>query len=140
WSLINGVRGGKSHRSMATLYADIKFIWSHAGGSLLGLAGRIVPSELMAEAEGKKPPEDSMLYQLRRFYYDTASSHNHVQMPAMKTLVGFSQIVFGSDYPFGDPAYVARGLAHSGFTAGELRAIDRENALKLLPKWIPDKK
>jgi 6-methylsalicylate decarboxylase len=135
WSVINdGLRAGKSFPSVATRFPDIRFIWSHAGGSLLGLAGRFVGSELIAEAEGTKPPKNSMLYHLRRFYYDTANSFNHVQMPALKALAGVSQIVFGSDYPFGDPAAVVRGLSHCGFTADELRAIDRDNALKLLPK------
>jgi predicted TIM-barrel fold metal-dependent hydrolase len=48
--------------------------------------------------------------------------------------------VFGSDYPFGTPEVVVKGLSHCGFTAEELRAIDRDNALKLLPKWIPVEK
>jgi len=56
-------------------------------------------------------------------------------VPALKSFVGVSQILFGSDYPFGDPAQVARGMEHCGFTVEELRAIDRDNALKLLPKW-----
>jgi predicted TIM-barrel fold metal-dependent hydrolase len=141
WSLINdGLRAGKSFPSVATRYPDISFIWSHAGGSLLGLAGRFVGHELMLEAEGKKPEKNSPLYHLRRFYYDTAGSFNRVQMPALKALAGVSQIVFGSDYPFGNPETAVKGLSQCGFTADELRAIDRDNALKLLPKWIPDKK
>ena len=136
WSLLNdGSRIGKSYPSMATQYSDIKFIWSHAGGSLLGLAGRFVGYELMAEAKGKKPATNSFLYHLRRFYYDTASSYNQVQMPALKALVGVSQIVFGADFPFGNPDVVGKGLSSCGFTADELRAIDRDNAVSLLPKW-----
>jgi predicted TIM-barrel fold metal-dependent hydrolase len=109
---------------VATQFSDIRFIWSHAGGSLLGLAGRFVGFELMAEAEDKKPAQNSLLYHLRRFYYDTAGSYNRVQMPALKALVGVSQIVFGSDYPFGDPAVAVKGLSCCGFTADELHAID----------------
>ena len=135
WSLINdGSRVGKFYPSVATRYSDVKFIWSHAGGSLLGLAGRFVGYELMAEAEGKKPGKNSFLYHLRRFYYDTASSYNRVQMPALKALVGMSQIVFGSDFPFGDPAVVANGLSGCGFTADELHAINRDNASRILPR------
>jgi predicted TIM-barrel fold metal-dependent hydrolase len=68
-------------------------------------------------------------------HYDTAGSFNRVQMPALKALVGVPQILFGSDFPSIEPAAVVKGLSTCGFTADELRAIDRDNALKLLPKW-----
>jgi predicted TIM-barrel fold metal-dependent hydrolase len=48
-----------------------------------------------------------------------------------------SQILFGTDYPLGggSAAIVSKGLiADGGFTANELKAIDRENALRLLPR------
>ena len=136
WGLINdGVRVGKSYPSMATRFPDITFIWSHAGGSLLGLVGRFVGFEVTAESLAKGPAKNSRFYHLRRFFYDTAGSYNPVQMPALKTLVGGSQIVFGSDYPFGNPAFAAQRLAECGFTADELRGVERDNALKFLTKW-----
>jgi predicted TIM-barrel fold metal-dependent hydrolase len=47
-----------------------------------------------------------------------------------------SQIVFGSDYPFGaGEGPHLRGLAKCGFNADELRAIHRENVLRVLPKY-----
>jgi predicted TIM-barrel fold metal-dependent hydrolase len=136
WSVINDGRGvGKSYASVATRYPEVTFVWSHAGGSLLGLAGRVAGLELVSEAEGAKPAKNSFLYHLRRFYYDTAASYNRVQMPALKTLAGMSQIVFGSDYPMDDPVRVVKGLLGCGFTAEELHAINRGNAVKLLPTW-----
>src|SRR5262245_33892714 len=136
WSLINdGFRVGKSYPSVATRFPDVTFIWSHAGGSLLGLVGRFVGLEVTAETLAKGPAKNTRFYHLRRFYYDIAGSYNPVQMPALKALVGGSQIVFGSDFPFGNPAYSAKRLQECGFTADELRAIDRDNALRFLPKW-----
>jgi predicted TIM-barrel fold metal-dependent hydrolase len=59
-----------------------------------------------------------------------------VQMQALKTIAGVSQILFGTDYPFGgDAAKHQQGLEKCGFSAEELRGIHRENALKLLPKY-----
>jgi predicted TIM-barrel fold metal-dependent hydrolase len=55
-------------------------------------------------------------------------------MNALKQLVSASQIVFGTDVPFGSSSRTAEGLATCGFTADELRGIDRDNALKFLPK------
>lgn len=135
WGLINdGGRVGKTYPSVATRFPDITFIWSHAGGSLLGLVGRFVGFELTAE-NLKTPAKNSRLFHLKRFFYDTAGSYNPIQMPALKALAGISQIVFGSDYPFGNPAFAAQRLAGCGFTADELRAIERDNALRFLPKW-----
>ena len=62
---------------------------------------------------------------------------NPIQMTALKSLVGPSQIVFGSDYPFVSPLDTIEGLRHSGLSAGELRGIEGENALRIFPKWKP---
>ena len=56
----------------------------------------------------------------------------------MSKLAGASQIVFGSDYPFGGNAPIVgivEGLKACGFTPQELRGIDRENAVRILPKY-----
>ena len=49
-------------------------------------------------------------------------------------LVGTSQIVFGTDYPFGNSANTAAALQNVGLTADELRGIDRDNALRMMRK------
>jgi predicted TIM-barrel fold metal-dependent hydrolase len=48
--------------------------------------------------------------------------------------VSTSQIVFGTDFPFGNSSNIAAALQTCGFTAAELQAIDHENALRFLPK------
>jgi predicted TIM-barrel fold metal-dependent hydrolase len=53
-------------------------------------------------------------------------------MQSLKLLVPTSQIVFGTDFPFGNVSATAAGVQASGFNAAELRGIYRENALKLL--------
>jgi predicted TIM-barrel fold metal-dependent hydrolase len=72
---------------------------------------------------------------LRRFFYDTAGSSNPVNMQGLKTLVGMSQIVFGTDAPFFDGAPQLRGLQSAGFSAAELARVERGNALTLLPRF-----
>jgi 6-methylsalicylate decarboxylase len=44
-----------------------------------------------------------------------------------------SQLLYGSDFPFRSAAEVNAGLAHYGFSPAELLAIERDNALRLLP-------
>ena len=119
----------------ATKCPDVKFIFSHAGGTLIGVAGRLLGAEMSADNLAKAAAPNSRLHHLRRFYYDTAGSANPVNMQALKTLVGTSQIVFGTDAPFFDGAPQVQGLQRAGFTADELRGVERDNSLKLVPRF-----
>jgi predicted TIM-barrel fold metal-dependent hydrolase len=136
WSLLNDIdlATGRPKPSMATRYGNVTFIWSHAGGSLLGLVGRFLGAAASTENLAKVPEKDSRIYHLRRFYFDTAASANPIQTQALKSLVGTSQIVFGTDYPFAPIINAANGLQDCGFSADELRAIERDNALRLLKR------
>jgi 6-methylsalicylate decarboxylase len=121
----------------ATRYGDIRFIFSHGGGTLPAIIGRVGvggPDDL-ADNLAKPAAPNSRLYHLRRFYYDTAMSTNPVQIQALKQIAGVSQILFGTDYPFGGDAVKHRqGLEKCGLTAAELNGIYRENVVKLLQK------
>jgi predicted TIM-barrel fold metal-dependent hydrolase len=55
-------------------------------------------------------------------------------MSALKKVVPVSQIVFGTDYPFRTSIDHVKGLKECGvFSGPELRAIERENPLRLVP-------
>jgi len=118
----------------ATKYPDIRFIFSHAGGTITSIAGRLLGPTASPDAFSRPAEPNSRLHHLRRFYYDTAGSANPVNMQALKTLVPVSQILFGTDAPFFDGAPQIAGLQASGFTTAELREIERENALRLVPR------
>ena len=75
-----------------------------------------------------------VIYEIQRMYYDTAQAFNEYTLPTFTTLVPHDHILFGTDYPFARAETVARGLAASGLTADEVRAIERANALALLPR------
>jgi predicted TIM-barrel fold metal-dependent hydrolase len=108
---------------------DIRFIWSHGGGTVPYITTRL------AGAASKLPK--GVIYELQKFYYDTAQAFSPYTMPSFKKLVPVSHIVFGTDFPLGGgtAAAVAKGLMdNGGFTPSELRAIDRDNALELLPR------
>jgi 6-methylsalicylate decarboxylase len=131
------MEGNDPMRFAATRYADIHFIFSHGGGTMPSLIERfgVGAPDTIADNLSKPAPPNSKLYHLRRFYYDTAQSTNPVQMQGLKTIVGASQIVFGTDYPFNTAGRHLIGLAKCGFSPQELRGIQRENALKILPKY-----
>lgn len=117
----------------AAKYPDIRFIFSHGGGTITSVIGRLAGPTANGDGVTRAAAPDSRLAQLRRFYYDTAGAANQINMGALKTLATASQIVFGSDAPFFDVAPTVAGLQNSGFTDAELRAVERDNALKLLP-------
>ncbi|HEV2199918.1 MAG TPA: amidohydrolase family protein [Bryobacteraceae bacterium] len=124
----------ESGRALET--PDIRYIYSHAGGTILALTGRFLGREATRANLAKQADPQSKLGQLRRFYYDTAGSTNPIQMTALRQLIGMSQILFGTDFPFGRSAAIAAGLEESGvFNAAELKLIDRGNAVKLLNKF-----
>jgi len=118
----------------ATKYPDIRFIFSHAGGTITSVAGRVLGPTAAPDAFSRPAEPNSRLHHLRRFYYDTAGSANPVAMSALKTLVPVSQILFGTDAPFVDGAPQVRGMQAAGFTAAELADIERGNALRLLQR------
>jgi predicted TIM-barrel fold metal-dependent hydrolase len=116
----------------ASTCPNVRFVFSHAGGTMTAVAGRFLGTQASAESLARVPEPDSRLHHLRRFYYDTAGSTNPVNMQALKTLVGTSQILFGTDAPFFDGAPQVESLQRCGFSAAELRAIERDNAVALL--------
>src|SRR5581483_2281165 len=109
---------------------DIRFIWSHGGGTMPFITTRL------AGAAPKLPK--GLIYELQKFYYDTAQAFSPYTLPSFKKLIPVSHILFGTDYPLGGGSadIVAKGLIDNGeFTASELRAIDRDNALELFPRF-----
>ena len=108
---------------------DIRFLWSHGGGTAPYITSRL------SGAAAKLPK--GLIYELQKFYYDTAQAFNPYTLPSFKKLVPVSHILFGTDFPFGaGSASVAQGLRENGeFSASEMRAIERENALGLFPRF-----
>jgi predicted TIM-barrel fold metal-dependent hydrolase len=74
-----------------------------------------------------------MVPEIQRYYYDTAqSTHHPVTMSALKHLVGTSQILFGTDFPWGRAKVHADGLDGCDFSEDDRLKINRENAVQLL--------
>jgi len=117
----------------AQRYADIAFIFSHGGGVLTAVAERLQIQMVSTPPYKGRFTREIVDDQLRRFYYDTAQVANAVTIGALAKLVPVSQIVFGTDYPYRTGAEHVQGLV-ARFGAQELQAIDRDNALRILPR------
>ena len=113
-------------------YPGMRLIFSHAGGTMPFLNERMV--NLAKTPQYVKQLPNGFLPEAAKFYYDTAQASNAAAMSALKKVVPVSQIVFGTDYPFRTSLEHVDNLKSCGvFNAAELRAIERENPLKLLP-------
>ena len=116
----------------ASRYPNIRWIWSHAGGSLLGSLQRFVGA-YNDEPRLKQVLPNGPDYELKRFYYDVAQAYNPITLIALKRMVGASKILFGTDYPVRTPAETWDGVVKSGvFDAKELQEIGSGNATALL--------
>ena len=113
---------------------DLQFVFSHAGGTLPFLTERLLKMPLLDPSLAPRVPR-GVLPELQRFYYDTAWSAHPMALASLTRLVKPSQIVFGSDYPYRSGIDHVKGLADYGFSSAELRAIEHDNALRLLPRW-----
>jgi predicted TIM-barrel fold metal-dependent hydrolase len=112
-------------------FQDIPFIFSHAGGTIPMLAGRIAELGRLNGLADKLP--NSVEYELKRLYYEIANSANRSAMAALTNLVSTSQILFGSDYPYVPIGMTATGMSNIGLSAAEQQVIGRDNAIRLLP-------
>ena len=116
---------------------NVKYIFSHAGGTIPYLAARfsiIDEMNVIAGAQERGTAADT----LRRLYWDTALSWRAPVLRMLRSVVGVDQVLFGSDFP-----YLRRDLAvacrHEVETSTELggegsRAVLAGNALKLFPR------
>lgn len=114
---------------------DIKFIFSHAGGTIPFIAERLARLERRPDYARHVP--EGVIAELKRLYYDTALSANRLAMDTLFALVTTQQVVFGSDYPYAPEDTMVgtiKGLSSLKLPDADLAAIERGNALKLMPQ------
>ena len=80
---------------------------------------------------------DGFVVALNKFYYDTANTSNVYAMASFSKLISLTQLMFGTDFPFGNAAHDAHALTECGFGAADVRAIECENAYRLWPRLKP---
>ena len=117
----------------ADQYPGVRFSFSHGGGTMPYLIERILGRTQMASLTDSSIPNER-LHQLRQFFYDTANANNVVSMTALKQVVGVSQIMFGTDFPYeGTVVQQAADLRATGaFNPNELNAVFGDNARRFL--------
>ncbi|MFM9968578.1 MAG: amidohydrolase family protein [Burkholderiales bacterium] len=119
----------------AAKFPDIRFIFSHGGGTMPYIAERFFRAHIGNPLPLKERVPNGVLHELKKLYYDTAQASHPYAMGALTKLVGASQIIFGTDFPYRTAEDHVKGLAECDFTVEERQAIDRGNAERLMPRW-----
>jgi len=113
-------------------YPDIRFIFSHGGGSMPYLMTRFEALATRPDIAQRLPK--GLLYEVQKLYYDTASLSGPYPWPTLLKLAPVTHILFGTDFPFISAGVVAKGVSEVGLKASDLQAIERGNALELFPR------
>ena len=131
-AITNLIYGGMLER-----YPDIRFIFSHGGGTVPYLATRIEEGARRWRGAAENAPK-GFYYYLKRLYYDTAGAASAYNFPSLHALIDTDHILFGTDYPFATTPIIAAkvdGVARfAGFNAKERASIEEKSALALFPR------
>src|SRR5580700_3546250 len=118
-------------------FSNIRFILSHAGGTLPYIAWRLSVAP-MIDKRLKARSREEIFAGLKTFWYDNALASGVQPMGALSRIAAKERIVFGSDWPFCNDRVVAEEVADftapDFLTPNEVAMIARDNALKLFPQ------
>jgi 6-methylsalicylate decarboxylase len=121
--------GGVLHK-----YADIRFIIPHSGGTMPVLAGRI-KDRYPSDAKHTEYIPNGVYAELQKFYCDIAHASFPMPLAALLKFTPSSHILFGTDFSPEPIESTVNPLPDSGLSPALMRAIERENAEKLFPRF-----
>ena len=111
---------------------NIRWIFSHGGGALGMVANRLAGlAKNRPELAARVP--NGVKAELSKLYLDVVGVTTPGALAAVLDIVPVSQLLFGTDYPFWAPDITVNGLAALKLSAADLAAIERGNALTLMP-------
>jgi predicted TIM-barrel fold metal-dependent hydrolase len=116
---------------------NVKYIFSHAGGSIPYLAARLAIIDEMAFIPGSEE-RGAVASMFRRMYWDTALAASDPVLRMLRDIVGIDHVLYGTDFPYlrRDLAvdFKQRILESSELNDSERRAILGGNASRLFPR------
>ncbi len=72
--------------------------------------------------------------ELQRLHYETANAGYAINMAALLKFVPLTQILFGTDYPYIPVTENVSDITKAGLSEAELKAIETDNAVRLIPR------
>ncbi len=113
---------------------DVRFIFSHGGGTLPMLAQRMA-GLAGADRANAAQMRGGPMGELKRLNFDTASVANPSAWAGLRGFAPAEQILFGTDYPFGSIAAIGEQLSTLGIGEADMALIGHGNAERLLPRF-----
>ncbi len=111
---------------------DVKWIFSHGGGALGMVANRMAGlAKNRPELAARVP--NGVAAELRKLYADVVGVTTPGALAAILDVIPMSHLLFGTDFPFWKPEETIEGLEGLKLSAADLAAIERDNALRLMP-------
>ena len=121
--------GGVLHK-----YPEVRFIIAHSGGTMPVLAGRI-KDRYPSDAKHMEYIPNGVYAELQKFYFDIAHASYPMPLAALLKFAPTSHILFGTDFSPEPIESTVDQLPTSGLSSALMRAIERENAEKLFPRF-----
>jgi aminocarboxymuconate-semialdehyde decarboxylase len=116
---------------------DVKYVFSHAGGTVPFLASRfgiVDRMNVIPGADERGPFADTV----PRLYWDTASAFSDPVLHLLRSVTGLHNVVFGTDYPYPHDDISIAGLRGVERTTElddeERRAVLGDTASRLIPR------
>jgi 6-methylsalicylate decarboxylase len=134
-NITNGLYTGLFQR-----HPRLRLILAHCGGALPTLGWRIGEHTVMGRGPHDADIDPTHVAQvLRGLYYETALAGSRNSLLPTLEVTSADHILFGTDWPAAPEPTVVRNIANltsfDGFTAEELRGVERDNALRLFPRF-----
>jgi predicted TIM-barrel fold metal-dependent hydrolase len=134
-NITNGLYTGAFQR-----HPGLRLILAHCGGALPTLGWRIGEHTMMGRGPNDADIDPAHVEQvLRSLYYETALAGSRNSLLPTLEVTTADHILFGTDWPAAPEPTVIHNIDNligfDGFTKDELQAVERDNALKLFPRF-----
>jgi 6-methylsalicylate decarboxylase len=120
------------HSGTFSRCTNIRWIFSHGGGALATVAQRIVGMARFQPEMNERIPE-GVFAAIAKLHFDVVNIAQRPVFDAVRSLVDISHLLFGTDYPYMPIDLADTNLGKLALAAAEVRAIERDNALRLFP-------
>jgi 6-methylsalicylate decarboxylase len=124
------------YKNRLAQYPNIKWIISHAGGTIPYLAYRL---SIAGEWKGITQTKEQIIKSLQSLYFELALSTSPSVFSSLQHLVASDHMLFGSDFPLRDEQYVVRSITeindYDNFTEMDKSYIFSDNAKSLFTRF-----